>query len=267
MLQFEAVSWQSRLIDLNFQAKVGEVTVLLGANGSGKSSILSLAAGLAKALYGKITWQQQAVSTFPHSVFAKQRAMLEQQIPSKMGLSVQAVLRLAAFPHGLSEDAIQPILEQLWERCAWKNAIELKASYDHLSGGQQQCVQIARVCLQVLCAPNLCQGLLILDEPTSALDMRYQQSCLHLLQYCAHEKNCVVLCSLHDLQQADAYADHLILLSKGHLIAAGTPEAVLTAAHLQQVYGCFFSVLPHPIQPKQRLILPLDTDGLHDFIA
>ncbi len=101
---------------------------------------------------------------------------------------------------------------------------------DELSGGERQKVLIARALAQEA-------QILMLDEPTSALDIKHQLEVLELLKSLAHEKHHLVVLILHDLELASRYSDHIILLNNGAIYAQGIPQYVLTAPHIEVVYG------------------------------
>lgn len=101
---------------------------------------------------------------------------------------------------------------------------------EHLSGGQLQRVWLAGCLAQET-------GVLLLDEPTTYLDLRYQVELLDLVRDLADDHGIAVGVVLHDLDQAAAVADRIVLLAEGHIVAGGTPEEVLTPERLTEVYG------------------------------
>lgn len=112
----------------------------------------------------------------------------------------------------------------------------LDRCYLHLSGGEQQRVQLARVLAQ-LWRDGEPQGFLFLDEPTSALDLYHQQHILRLLHRLTRQGKLMVCTVLHDLNQASLWADRIILLHRGSLVAQGIPQQVLNTETLQHWYG------------------------------
>ncbi|WP_268602191.1 ATP-binding cassette domain-containing protein, partial [Escherichia coli] len=108
-----------------------------------------------------------------------------------------------------------------------------------LSGGQQQRVAIAR---------SLCMSpkIMLFDEPTSALDLYHQQHTLRLLRSLTRQQPLGVCCVLHDLNLAALYADRILLLHQGRLVASGTPQAVLQADILTRWYQADLGVVHHP---------------------
>jgi len=116
-----------------------------------------------------------------------------------------------------------------------------------LSGGERQRVFLARA---------LAQGatVLLLDEPTSALDIGHQQDVLELVDELRRDHGLTVLSTMHDLIIAGEYADHMVLLAAGKVVAAGTPRQVLTGDNLARYYGAHVTVLDGPAGP---LVVPV----------
>ena len=119
--------------------------------------------------------------------------------------------------------------------------------YPGLSGGERQRVQFARVLAQIWQAPEEPQQarLLLLDEPTSALDLKYQHQLLAMARALAG-RNTAVLVVLHDLNLAARYADRLVMLEQGRLMADGSAGEVLTPALIARLYGYPAQVIHHP---------------------
>jgi iron complex transport system ATP-binding protein len=111
-------------------------------------------------------------------------------------------------------------------------------AYDELSGGERQRVNLARALAQ---EPEL----LLLDEPTNHLDIHAQLTMLALLRRLADD-GITVLAALHDLSLAAGYADHVVVLAAGRVVAAGAPGEVLTTELIREVWGVEASVLEHP---------------------
>jgi iron complex transport system ATP-binding protein len=123
-----------------------------------------------------------------------------------------------------------------------------------LSGGEKRRVVLARVLAQE-------PGVLLLDEPTSHLDLKYQSEILGLVQNLAHQDKLTVIVSLHDLNLAALYADRLALLSKGQLVAIGTPSEVLTTEQLSEVYDVPIVVTQHPLYSTPLVMPALNGNG------
>ena len=117
--------------------------------------------------------------------------------------------------------------------------------YPTLSGGEQQRVQLAR-CLAQLWCEGAPEGWLFLDEPTSALDLYYQQHLLRLLKRLTRSRRLHVCVVLHDLNLAALWADRILLLHQGKLVAQGTPQEVIQQPIISRWYGAEVSTGKHP---------------------
>lgn len=219
----------------------GGVTALIGPNGSGKTTLLRGMCRLAPEVEGRISLDDADITGLSPRQFAQRLTVLAQQRPTPTGLTVYEVVELGRHPHrsrlartdpegpaavaraldlaGLQELAHQPVAE--------------------LSGGQLQRVWLAA------CLAQQTQ-VLLLDEPTTFLDLKHQMSLLDLIRDLADIHQLTIGVVLHDLEQAADIADHVILLSEGRVVASGTPEEVMTAPRLSEVYGVQIHVDPLP---------------------
>ncbi|RDL43090.1 ABC transporter ATP-binding protein [Marinomonas piezotolerans] len=222
--------------DMSFALEAGKVHVIIGPNGTGKSSLL-------KTLFGDIAPQSGNVSFDGTSLHKKQLPAWRQQfgympqdIKLDVGLSVLEVVllgQLNALSLKLGDSLIEEALSAL-------NQIGLLhlANRDvrTLSGGQCQMILFAQALMR---NPKI----LMLDEPVSALDLHFQQVLLEHLDQQTKQKGWTSLMILHDLNLAAQYADNLLVLKGGELYAQGAPEDVLTPELVYEVYGVHADVV------------------------
>lgn len=214
----------------------GAVTGLLGPNGSGKTSLLHLMAGLRRPAAGTVLVAGENVHRMPARTRARRIAVLEQHSSTGLPLTVGQIIALGRIPHrgrwpaprdeGAAEIAlaarlagVSHLTDRLWQT---------------LSGGERQRVQLARALAQ---RPTV----LMLDEPTNHLDLPHQIEFLATVR----QLGLTVVAALHDLDLAGAFCDHLVVLDAGRAVAAGPPEKVLTSTLIDQVYGVAATVGPH----------------------
>ncbi|MGL4448831.1 MAG: heme ABC transporter ATP-binding protein [Shewanella sp.] len=215
-------------------------SMILGPNGTGKSSLLKVINGelaqTSHVSFYHIPRQEWADATLAGSV-----AVLPQSSSLSFNFTVQEVVELASQTLTASRTEVRQIAKDNMERTGVAHLAE--RLYPSLSGGEQQRVHLARILTQVAQSPRA--PVLILDEPTSALDIAHQHHTLALLRRLAREGACIVAV-VHDLNLAAQYADRLILLDKGRVVADGTPADVLTAPLIAQVYQYPVQILAHP---------------------
>lgn len=231
-----------RLItDVSLSIASGEMVAIIGPNGAGKSTLLRLLTGYLAADGGECRLQGKPLAQWQPQQLAKVRAVMRQHSELAFPFTVEEVVAMGRSPHSGRDDkqAIQQVMEQT--DCA----ALAQRDYRQLSGGEQQRVQLARVLVQ-LWQPQPVPSWLFLDEPTSALDLYHQQHTLRLLRSLTRQQPLAVCCVLHDLNLAALYADRILLLHQGRLVAAGTPQQVLQADILTRWYQADLGVIAHP---------------------
>jgi ferric hydroxamate transport system ATP-binding protein len=252
----------------------GRVTALIGPNGSGKSTLLRTVARLQDARSGTVSLRDAGGLTdaprtsrpgridhgghdedadvvdgfaLTPKAFARRVALLTQGRPIPGGLRVRDVVAFGRYPYrsrfGASDLDGDGVVAHAIDVTGLAALAE--RSVDELSGGQVQRVWLASCLAQQT-------GVLLLDEPTTYLDLRYQVELLDLIRDLADAGGIAVGVVLHDLDQAAAVADRVVLLESGTVIADGTPDEVLTAERLSDVYGIRIDVDTDPSTGRLR---------------
>jgi iron complex transport system ATP-binding protein len=220
----------------------GEVTALIGPNGSGKSTLLRAMARLHRPTSGDVLLDDgtSALSLSPRE-FARRVTLLAQSRPTPAGVSVRDVIGYGRHPYRGRWRADDPDGARAieWAMAVTGTGQMADRPVDELSGGELQRVWLATCLAQDT-------GVLLLDEPTTFLDLRYQVEILDLIRDLADEHRVAVGVVLHDLNQAAAVADCLVLLDQGRVRASGKPDRVLTAEHLTETYGIRIEILADP---------------------
>ncbi|MCL5426845.1 MAG: ABC transporter ATP-binding protein [Gammaproteobacteria bacterium] len=225
---------------LDISLPSGQVTAIVGPNGCGKSTLLAGLARLHKPDSGAVLLDGADIQRLPTRQLATQLALLPQEAVAPEGLTVTELIRFGRQPHQgwlrqwSAEDqrVVQHALaaaglEQLADR-----------PIDALSGGQRQRAWIAMTIAQQT-------PLLLLDEPTSALDLGHQIEVFELVKHLAHHGRTVVMV-LHDLASACRYADHLIAMREGQIVAEGPPATVVTQDLVRTLYQVECTLLIDP---------------------
>lgn len=231
-------------VDLELRA--GELLALVGPNGAGKSTLLGALTGDVAAT-GTIEIAGRELSSWRLSELARIRAVLAQENRLAFPFSVVEVVEMGRAPWRrtpLEDEDYDAVLEAMIRT----ELIDFAArAYPTLSGGERARASFARILAQRT-------GILLLDEPTAALDIKHQEEVLQLARERADQGDAVVVV-LHELSLAVAYADTVALLAGGRLRRHGTPEEVLTAETVSEVYQYPVRVLRDP-DTGSPVILP-----------
>ncbi|TWD50768.1 iron complex transport system ATP-binding protein [Agrobacterium vitis] len=227
--------------DVSLVVSPGEMLGLLGPNGSGKTSLLRLLAGLKRPLSGQVTLDGQNIDKIRRRTIAQRVALIEQHATTNANIKVVDVVKLGRFPHrsmfsgwtGEDDAAVNDALART-ELTAKRND-----SWQSLSGGEKQRAHLARALAQ---SPKE----LILDEPTNHLDVHHQVSLLRLVS----ELPVTSIIALHDLNHAAMFCDRLLVMQAGKVVAFGTPEDVLTRELLRDVFCVDAHVTRSPYHGK-----------------
>jgi len=239
-LAAEGVTWGVRhrtiVHDVTLDCPAGTVTGLLGPNGSGKTTLLHVMAGLRRPGAGTVRLGEDDVHRLPARVRARRVAVLEQHASTSLPLTARQVVELGRIPHrgrwpAARDEGAGEVAEAMR-----RSGVDHLADQDWstLSGGERQRVQLARALSQ---EPDV----LMLDEPTNHLDLAHQLDLLATVRALGR----TTVAALHDLDLAAAFCDRLVVLREGRVVAAGTPDEVLTAGLVADVYGVEATVGRH----------------------
>ncbi|MCF1468486.1 heme ABC transporter ATP-binding protein [Agrobacterium vitis] len=242
------------LDSISLRLQPGRFTVIIGPNGAGKSTLLKLLCGDLKADEGRIMYDGQDITRLKPQDLALKRAVLPQSTSLSFPFTALEVVRMGAVAAG----SLRPIEAAKHALARVGLSATETRSYHALSGGEQQRVQFARVLAQLPIAADATGArALFLDEPTSSLDLSYQISVLETARAFAADGG-MVMAVLHDLNLAAEFADNLIMLNNGRLIADGSPQTVIDDELIAAVYGLSGTVGRIPthspfVLPQSRL--------------
>ncbi|GAA6180102.1 ABC transporter ATP-binding protein [Shimia sp. NS0008-38b] len=219
--------------------KSGQVTALIGPNAAGKSTLFRLISGLTKPRSGTITLGDIDLDTLPMRERLKRICFMPQYFAANAALTVFDVVMMAHKQlkgWRVSEEDIRTVSLTLHSAGIGHLA---EAYVSELSGGQSQMVSAAQALIRR-------SDVYLFDEPTSALDLRHQLEVLGRIKRAMADRDAIGLVALHDLNLAARFADHLILLGKGRILAQGTPETVLRSAAISETYGVDVAISTGP---------------------
>jgi iron complex transport system ATP-binding protein len=237
--------------DLDLVVPPGRISVIIGANACGKSTLLRALARLLAPRAGTVHLDGRSIHSMPTRQVARRLGILPQAPVAPEGLTVIDLVGQGRAPH------------QTWWR-QWSSADQdavtaaLRATgmleyadhpVDELSGGQRQRAWIAMAVAQET-------SILLLDEPTTYLDLAHQVDVLDLVVDLNRSQRRTVVMVLHDLNQACRYADHVIVMKSGAIVAEGPPGGVVDAELVEDVFGLRCQVTSDPVSGTP-LVIPI----------
>ncbi|MDI9470909.1 MAG: ABC transporter ATP-binding protein [Bacillota bacterium] len=215
--------------DISFEVPDGSVSSVIGANGVGKSTLLKTMIGIYKG-EGEVWFNNRRRQDLSHEALYRQIGYMTQENARLSSLSVLDVVllgRLGTLNIRVQESDIAKALSII--RLLHLEPF-IERPYYALSGGQRRIVDVAQTLAR---DPQV----LIMDEPTANLDLVNELQVLELVRAYTRQKNTTTLLTLHDLNLAARYSDHLILLKDGQVFSEGAPEQVITEAAIREAYG------------------------------
>ncbi|MBP1963779.1 ABC transporter ATP-binding protein [Paenibacillus aceris] len=251
------IAYDDRLIvsNLNLAIPDAKITALVGANGSGKSTILKSLARIMKIKGGQVYLDGKSIHQRTTKEVARELAIFPQNPTAPEGLTVSELVSYGRFPH---QKGFGSMTKEDKETVNW--AIEVTGMtpfadrpVDQLSGGQRQRAWIAMALAQQT-------DILFLDEPTTFLDMAHQLEVLKLLQKLNKEEGRTIIMVVHDLNHATHYAHHMVAIVQGQVVSEGTPEQVVTTPVLREVFGIEADIVKDP-RTGVPLCIPYDLVG------
>lgn len=239
------------LKNISFQVKQGELFGILGPNGSGKTTLLKMISGILPFERGHILLKEKEITSYSTKELAKMIAVLSQHSTQAFSYTVKETVALGRYAHQTGwfrswseedERVVQEVMRQTGVEAFHDKNIQM------LSGGERQRVFLAQALAQ---EPEI----LLLDEPTNHLDLSYQKELLDSLKEWTRKKGLTVISIFHDLNLASLYCDRLLLLEKGEIHTADTPNEVVRVEKIKEVYQTEVEKQAHPKIPVPQMVL------------
>jgi iron-siderophore transport system ATP-binding protein len=227
---------------LSLDVPAGRFTAIIGPNACGKSTLLRALSRLLKPRTGSVLLDGADIHGRPAKQVAKRLGLLPQSSIAPDGITVADLVARGRFPHqSLIRQWTAADEEAVVSAMAATGVTELSGELvDTLSGGQRQRVWVAMVLAQQT-------PIVLLDEPTTFLDIAHQIDLLELCVRLNAEQGTTLVAVLHDLNQAARYADHLVVMKDGRIVAQGDPGDVITAELVEDVFGLPCVIITDPV--------------------
>ena len=213
----------------------GGLTAIIGPNGAGKSTLLSMIARLTAMDEGSVCVDGYDVTTTPGDILAKRLSILRQDNHLTARLTVRDLVAFGRYPYTKGRPTVED-REQIEKALAYLGLEDLADRFlDELSGGQRQRAFVAR---------TLCQDTdyMLFDEPLNKLDIHHAVGMMKLLKQASRDLGKTIVVVLHDINFASCYADHIVAMREGLLFRQGTPNEIIDAGLLTEIYRTAFAI-------------------------
>ena len=246
------------LDEISFFLNPGQILAVIGPNGTGKSTLIRALSGIIPVQAGHIFIHGHDLVGMPSAERARLMAVMPQNIKLPAGFTAREVVRMGRTPYlnwlGQFSSSDQKITDEAMRRTNTLSMAERRVG--ELSGGEQQRLLLARALAQST-------PILLMDEPTAHLDLQYQVGLLDYIRAIARQDQLAVLIVMHDMNLVARYADQIALLVDGKINALGSPQEVLTAARLSEVFHTPLEVITTP-QHRTPIVVPINGKS-HDI--
>lgn len=226
------------LTNVSLDIAPNAITALLGPNGTGKSTLLQLLLGVLRPRSGELLFKNRPISAYTRKALAREIGVVPQDEVDPM-FSVRDIVAMGRYPH-LGPWQRERVEDERAITRAMERADVAKFAdrwVSTLSGGERQRVRVARALAQEA-------KVLVLDEPTTFLDIRHEMTTFELVRTLRTEGATIVLAT-HNLNLAARYADNLVMMHCGQVVASGTPPQVLTSERVGAVYHWPVEIVTH----------------------
>ena len=239
------------LENIDVSVSYGELLVIVGPNGAGKSTLLSLLANEMDKHEDPIFFKKKTFKNWDAKELAHAKAKFSQSNSPDIPLTVKDVVMMGRYPyfnsipHKTDHDAALKAMQET------DVAALAPRDYNSLSGGEKQRVHLARVLAQL--DNEIENKLVFLDEPLNNLDVLHQHRILHTVKNFTERGNAAIMV-LHDLNLAAQFADKVMLLKNGKIVAHDTPGKVFTREIISRVYNFPCTICPNPVNKNPLII-------------
>jgi iron complex transport system ATP-binding protein len=241
--------------DVSLSIRSGETVALVGCNGAGKSTLLKTLTGDILPSDGVVALNGRGIHAWTARERAQMRAVLPQESTLTFHFTVLEVVLMGRTPHVKGAETTRDY-DIARSALALTDTLKLERRvYTTLSGGERQRVQLARALAQIWDPSPNGVRFLLLDEPTSSLDLAHQHAALSVAKRLADAEGAGVVAALHDLNLAAQYADRIVVMKEGRLVATGHPNEILAPAIIEEAFGVRVFTVRHPHSSHPHVII------------
>jgi len=224
------------LEDVSVDFEAGKLNLIIGPNGAGKSTLTKIISNQIKPSEGQVYYANKNSLSIALTELARIRSVLSQNIDLTFPLKVNEVVMMGRYPHFVGKPTRKDEIA-CEEAMRFFDVLDMaNRNYMTLSGGEKQRVHFARVVAQIWCPIKDSCRYLLLDEPLTFLDVRYQFNFMHKVLELLKNTDICVIGVVHDLNLAAKFADKILLLNNGKVLAAGSKWEVLSKENIRIAY-------------------------------
>lgn len=226
-----------------------KISIIIGANACGKSTLLKTMSKLMKPMAGTVTLEGKEIGEYPAKKLARQLGLLPQAPIVPQGITVNDLVGRGRFPHQkMLKGWSKADYEAVGQAMKTMNIEDLASrTIGELSGGQRQRVWIAMALAQQT-------DVLLLDEPTTFLDIAYQVEILDTLKELNRKKGTTIVMVLHDINLSARYGDHIFAMKNGELLAQGSPGEVITPQIIKEIFDINSMIIDDPVSHTPLMV-------------
>ncbi len=255
MLEAHNVSYAHRkfqiLDQVNISVSNNELLIIVGPNGAGKSTLLSLLANEVAQDENAVFFKNKKFQEWDLTDLSKNKAKFSQHNNSDIPLPVKDIVLMGRYPY-FKANPNKKDWELIEGAMKETEVFDLKdRNYNTLSGGEKQRVHLARVFVQL--ENEIKNKLIFLDEPLNNLDVKHQYNILERIQRFTKIGNTAIIV-VHDLNIAAQFADNILLIKKGKVVAHGKPKTVFTEEIISETYNFPCTILQNPVTRNPMII-------------
>jgi iron complex transport system ATP-binding protein len=239
------IGQKTLLDDVSVAFEPAKLNLIIGPNGAGKSTLIKVLCNQQVSGQGTVSYDGKEINKFSVAALAQRRAVLSQNIELAFPLTVEEVVMMGRYPHFSGQPEQKDFTACKEAMTFFDVAAMADRNYMTLSGGEKQRVHFARVVAQIWYPQKEGSRYLILDEPLTFLDVYYQFDFMYKVMELIKQQDVVVVGVVHDLNLAARFADKVVLVCNGKILADGSKKEVLIKENIKAAYHMEADISTH----------------------